>query len=316
MPQLSVILPAYNAAVFLPAAIDSALANSPGVDLEVIVVDDGSTDATRDAAARYGSRIRYFTLNHCGMPARVRNFGVAQAAGEFIAFLDADDEALPGRFARQLQIMQDTGADLVSCDARVASPEGVTESHLERIGVLAALQAAEHGGVIEDCFGLLIRTGGFINGGFMMARRAVLQRVGGFNPELRIGEDYELALRLAAQGKVAVDFTPGVLRREHGGNLSLDWQKRWPDTLRLYELLMEHPRVQARPELMREMRRRTAGVCRGLGSWMLRQGDASAARRYWLRGAVLSPFSTCTLFAMLTVLPRRTLLWMQGLRGI
>ncbi|MDR3762581.1 MAG: glycosyltransferase family 2 protein [Acidobacteriota bacterium] len=314
MPQLSVIIPAYNAAAFLPACLDSVLANSPGVELEVIVVDDGSSDATREVAARYGQRIRFFTLPHCGRPAEVRAFGIAQATAEVIAFLDADDEALPGRFARQLAILHSTGAGLVSCDARVVSPEGTVDSHLDRIGLRRLLQAAQRHGVIEDCFGLLIRTGGFINGGFMMVRREALARVGGFNPALRIGEDYELALRLSAAGKVAVDFEPGVLRREHGGNLSLDWQKRWPDTLRLYELLMTFPGVQARPELMRILRRRTAAVCRGLGSWMLRQGDVDAARRYWRQGSRLYRFSICTFFAMLGGLPGPFLLWLQGRR--
>lgn len=316
MPQLSVIIPAYNAERFLAAAIESALKNSPGLGtIEIIVVDDGSTDGTAAVAARYKDRVRFFAMGHCGLPAKVRNYGVDCAASDVIAFLDADDECLPGRFERQLALLNKTGADLVSCDARVEGANGAASSLLKRVGVLSMLRQAEHEGVIEDCFGLLIRTGGFINGGLMMVRHKAFRHAGGFNDALRIGEDYELATRLAAQGKVAMDFAPGVLRHEHGENLSSDWGKRWPDTLKLYELLASTEAVKARPELVESLRHRRAQACRGLGSWRLGQGDVEGAREAWQQGAELDPLSAAGAFGLLSHLPGgllRALHWLRS----
>jgi glycosyltransferase involved in cell wall biosynthesis len=304
-PVLSVVIPTFNAAGFLPRAIDSALRNSPGIgDLEVIVVDDGSTDATPTAVERYRDRICYYALPHCGLPGRVRNYGIERSHADVVAFLDADDECLPGRFDRQLRLLKESGADLVFCDSAMHDENGNPRpTFLEKIGALSLVRQAIRDGSIEDCFGLLIKTGNFINGGVMMIRRAALDRVGFFDPSIRIGEDFELATRIAAEGRVAVDFTPGVLRREHGNNISADWRKRWPDSLALYQHFQANPRVQSRPELRQSVRKKTAQVYRGMGSWHLGEGDSSSARQCWRRGMALDPLTASTAFWLMSFLP-------------
>jgi len=313
MPVLSVVIPTFNAARFLPAAIESALHNSPAIgDVEVIVVDDGSTDETAAVLEGYRDRICAHVLPHCGMPSKVRNYGLERASAEVIAFLDADDECLPGRFERGLQLLDHSGAGLAFCDWKLDDGSGSLQpTFFEKTGALSFLRHALCEGAIEDCFGLLIRHGSFIGGGSMMIRKAAIQQVGLFDATLRIGEDYELATRLASAFRVAVDFTPGILRRVHGGNLSQDWAKRWPDELALDLLLLERPAVCSRPELHKALRRRTAQVCRGLGSWHLSQGDVLRARRYWRQGMALEPFSASTLFTVLSFLPVASLRWLQ-----
>src|SRR5262245_39908172 len=100
MPNVSVVIPSYNSAAYLPAAIDSVLAQTAR-DLEVIVVDDGSTDDTPDVVARYGPPVRGIRQANAGVAA-ARNRGIAEARGRYIAFLDADDTWEPVKLERQL----------------------------------------------------------------------------------------------------------------------------------------------------------------------------------------------------------------------
>ena len=108
MPTISVVIPAYNAASTLSKAIESVLNQDiQGNPLELIIVDDGSTDRTSEIAAHYvrthPDRIRLIAQKNRG-PAAARNAGIAAAAGELIAFLDADDQWLPGKLAAQLSV--------------------------------------------------------------------------------------------------------------------------------------------------------------------------------------------------------------------
>lgn len=99
-PLISCIVPVYNGELYLREAIDSILAQTYR-PLEIIVVDDGSTDATPDVVAGYGDRLRYIRQPNAG-PGAARNHGLNLAQGEFIAFLDADDLWHPDKLARQM----------------------------------------------------------------------------------------------------------------------------------------------------------------------------------------------------------------------
>lgn len=109
---VSIVTPAYNAAAYLPAAIDSALAQGYR-DWEMLVVDDCSRDGTRDVVAEYAARdprIRLIVQPRNGGPARARQAAVERAQGRYIAFLDSDDCWLPQKLERQLEFMRRTGA--------------------------------------------------------------------------------------------------------------------------------------------------------------------------------------------------------------
>jgi glycosyltransferase involved in cell wall biosynthesis len=114
-PLVSVIVPAYNAAAYLADALDS-LARQSLTDFEVIVVNDGSSDATQAIAESYAARDpRFHVINRetpSGRPACARNLGLREARGRYIAFLDADDVALPTRLAVSVDALQRTGASL------------------------------------------------------------------------------------------------------------------------------------------------------------------------------------------------------------
>lgn len=113
--MISVIIPTYNRAHILERAVRSVLAQE-GEALEVIVVDDGSTDDTQQVlAAMDDPRIRYERLPGQSGACAARNRGIELAQGEYIAFQDSDDEWLPGKLTRQRQQLEETGADVVFC---------------------------------------------------------------------------------------------------------------------------------------------------------------------------------------------------------
>lgn len=124
----SIIIPCHNHAAYLSAAIDSALAQT--AEVEVIVVDDGSTDETPAVLASYGDRVRAITIPHSG-PALARNAGIDAARGEFVQFLDADDTIEPTKIELQLRHL-DADAGWVLCDTRIIGVDGKEELASER----------------------------------------------------------------------------------------------------------------------------------------------------------------------------------------
>jgi glycosyltransferase involved in cell wall biosynthesis len=113
-PTITVVVITYNYGRFIEKAIDSVLAQEfPQERVEIVVVDDGSTDDTRERVSKYGSRVQYFYKANGGQ-ASALNLGIAKASGEIITFLDADDWFLPGRLARVVEAFRgDPGVGMV-----------------------------------------------------------------------------------------------------------------------------------------------------------------------------------------------------------
>jgi glycosyltransferase involved in cell wall biosynthesis len=122
-PELSIVIPVRNGERYLAAAIESALAEGPEGSSEVIVVDDGSTDASPEIASSFGAPVRSMTSAGRGQ-GMARNAGVAAARGELLGFLDADDIWTPGRFERQRAVLERGDVELIfGHSRRFVSPE-------------------------------------------------------------------------------------------------------------------------------------------------------------------------------------------------
>ena len=178
-PTVSVIIPAYNAAGFVDRAIESALAQTHP-PLEILVIDDGSKDATSEVVARWAPPVRLLQQQNGG-PAAARNHGAREARGEWLAFLDADDRWLPEKLARQLASAKTPDVALVYSRppmhaGRVISPMADFDTLWQR---------------------------NFLITSAVMVRRDVFKRHDGFDEERAlIGvEDYNLWLRMAAAGE-------------------------------------------------------------------------------------------------------------------
>lgn len=200
-PAVSVIIPAYNAADHIGAALASVFAQTDS-DFEVIVVNDGSPDRDRmETAIRpYRSRILYLTQANAG-PSAARNFAIRHARGEFLAFLDSDDTWLPEYLAEQKRFLQsDPKLDMVYCDALF---RGETASSGRRFMELCP----SAGPVTFET--LLMEQTQVITSGTVVQRQAVVE-AGGFDETFRCAEDHDLWLRLAYRG-CRIDYQRKVL---------------------------------------------------------------------------------------------------------
>ena len=190
-PLVSVVIPTFNYASYLARALDSVLAQSYR-NLEVIVVDDGSTDHTAQLVQgyreRHPERVSYLYQENSG-PNRARNRGVAAARGEFVALLDADDEWLPEKLELQMACaLAHPEIALVGCGAYAVSPEGAIVSEDRCQPPPPRRELARH---------LKIRNFHFGGCSGVLIRKRCLDAVGPFDESLRGSEDRDMWLRLA-----------------------------------------------------------------------------------------------------------------------
>ena len=131
-PKVSIIIPTYNRVDLLPRAINSVL-NQTFQDFELIVVDDGSTDNTKQVVEEFqkkDKRIKYIWQENSGAPAKPRNTGIKNSQGEYIALLDHDDEWLPEKLEKQLEIFEknrQTNLGFVGCNALIVKEDKIQE---------------------------------------------------------------------------------------------------------------------------------------------------------------------------------------------
>lgn len=208
---VTVIMPAYNAEAFVGEGIESVLAQT-FARWELVVIDDGSTDATRRVVTAYDDpRIRLLTIEHSGLPAVARNRGLAASDSRYVAFLDADDLWRPHKLARQI----------AKLDTR---PEvGLVHTDFEQLreGELhpgPRPPAATVGGSRFE----RLAAGNDIAISSVLLRRELLARHGSFDEDLRLRgtEDFELWLRLAPLTTFAYVAEPLMIYRLHGSNVS------------------------------------------------------------------------------------------------
>lgn len=204
----SVIIPAYNREDTIGGAVESALVQTYG-ELEVIVVDDGSTDGTVRALERFGDRIRVICQQNAG-PSAARNRGVAASNGEIVGFLDSDDHWLPDKIAKQVALMERAGPGMCCCVCN-ATVKGVGGAVIGNTFDSAGIHFGFEQGVWTNPQDVL-STRFLLFNQVVAIRREAFDRIGGFNEDLRLLEDYELALRLSAAGPWGVIRDPLVIK--------------------------------------------------------------------------------------------------------
>jgi glycosyltransferase involved in cell wall biosynthesis len=195
-PRVSVVIPAYNAAALLPRAIASVAAQTMR-DLEVLLVDDASTDGSAEAAE---ALLRGYGLAHAvlrqaanGGPAVARNAGVAAARGDYVAFLDADDVWMPEKLALQVALLDaHPNVTLCGCQADWVDSSGAFVAPL--FEDLPALLPDGWKRLLWHCY---------VATPCAVVRRADLGTQP-FDPELRVGEDRDLWIKLATNGVVGL----------------------------------------------------------------------------------------------------------------
>jgi GT2 family glycosyltransferase len=230
--HVSVVIPAYNAAGTIRAALDSVAAQTFR-DFEVIVVDDNSVDGTAEVVrscwgGAEDSRRRLIRLD-CNLgPAGARNAGMREARGEWIAFLDGDDAWLPWRLSAQMAcVAACPDAALVCGEVVLREAAGQAAPSLPANWTPGADTVTETS--LED----------FVDSNpvptsTVLARKDVLRRVGGFDEQFRGPEDIDLWMRVAASGRVLKIRAPLAAYREAPGSLSMTPATFLPEILRVY----------------------------------------------------------------------------------
>ena len=315
--MVSVVIPTHNRARIIGAAIASVLRGSHQ-NLEVVVVDDGSTDDTRSVVEQYGPRVRYVCQQNAGVSA-ARNFGFAHARGEFIALLDSDDAFLPWKLEAQVRVLRaNPEVGMVWTDMSAVTPEGrvIEERHLRTFYDAHAIARIEQ--VLEgprqletiwadapsdiaatptykgNLFSSML-LGNLVHTSTVMLRRERLRMVGGFDTSLmHSGEDYEFHLRTCSYGPVAFIDAPSLLYRVGAEDQltapryaiyiarnNLTTVLRWLDLGRGRITLPKHL-----------IQQRLADAYRWVGEAELERGDRRAARKYLWRSVLYAPRDT------------------------
>lgn len=295
-PLVSVVMSVYNGEEYLGKALDSVLAQE-GVEFEVVVVDDGSSDGSGDLLEERASsdpRLRVIRQPNGGLT-RALIRGCKEARGDLIARQDADDVSLPGRLEKQARAMlADPSLAMVSCWARAVAPGG------ERLWV-----NRHDADPVEARRQLLLERRGPPGHGTVMFRKSIYEAVGGYRPQFWFAQDSDLWLRLAEVGGFLC--LPEVLYENRIGdtNISTRWrriQRRFGD----FGHACRQCRLRGEPEerLLREaadLARKVAGAevrssgrrAAGsymIGRWLLRERNP-AALQYFERAVEREPWN-------------------------
>lgn len=210
-PLVSIIIPTFNRANLLKIALDSVNLQSEK-NYEIIVIDDGSTDATEDIIKSHGP-INYLKTAGSG-PAKARNIGISAAMGEFVAFLDSDDRWDPGILKELLEefqkfpdsIMVYTNFRIINADGEIIQEQAVNPVSLDLSLVSSVRMIIE--GVLPP------RTSS------VMVRRRIFDKIGSFDETYRIGEDFDMWIRISLSGQVRFINKQLMSYRIHDAHLS------------------------------------------------------------------------------------------------
>lgn len=187
MPKVSVITITYNRAPLLPTAITSVL-NQTFQDFEYVIVDDASHDDTPSVVAGLRDpRIRYIRQEHNGGEAHARNTGVTHAQGEYIAFLDDDDEWLPEKLALQVTVLENSPATVGAVYTGRLNIDGKTKQ------VTGVCKPQQRGNLLQ----FLLRNGNPITLSSVLLRKECFSEIGLFDEQIVYGPDYDMWIRLA-----------------------------------------------------------------------------------------------------------------------
>jgi glycosyltransferase involved in cell wall biosynthesis len=265
-PEVSVVIPTRDRWSFLPShALASAL-GQVDVELEVVVVDDGSADGTAAGLALVTDpRLRVVRHETARGVAGARNAGLAAARGEWVAFLDDDDLWSPLKLRRQLDTARRRGADFVYA-------AGVLVDGEKRVTASDIFPA-------ESELVARLRTSNVVPGGCsgVLARTDLVRDVGGFDEKLSYTEDWDLWIRLAAKGRAGACPDVLVAHVEHAGNALFRYR---PDVVTEFEYVLRKHARSGEPESLGSAR---VQVLEWLAQEYLRAGHARDAARAHLQ---------------------------------
>lgn len=307
--RISAVIPTYNNAAYILRAIASIHAQTFLVD-EIIVIDDGSSDNTEHVIASVPN-VRYFRQSNSG-PSAARNRGVEMATGEWIAFLDADDEWTPNKIKLQLEALDKhpelalIASDMAEIDEnnRILVP-----SVLAQHGLLADFETW-NGAPIPAALAHLVKKN-FIPTGTVLVRRDLIRAIGGFNQDIRYGEDLLLWARIAARHPIACLPVVTMRRRRHDNNVTRNLTPLMRDLTRVMRLLAEECGAQLKSQDT-DPSRLVAHQLWELGYYHLVRGEPKAARQALMESLEQRPMPRTFFHLALSLLPPTVVAKLRG----
>jgi glycosyltransferase involved in cell wall biosynthesis len=201
-PNVSVIIPTRNRASLLPRAIDSILAQTYK-DFEIVIIDGHSTDNTKEVVEGYNNcHIRYYLQQVPKNGAQATNEGIEKATGNYIAFLDDDDEWLPEKLAKQVTLLESLSEDY-----------GMVYCWMDYYDVNGKMLHQTHPVLRGNIFEQVLLKESIGGTPTYLVRKSVIDKLGGFDTNLVFGDDGEFVRRIAKHFKI--DFVPEVLTKVH-----------------------------------------------------------------------------------------------------
>lgn len=237
--KLSIIIPCFNGDKYIGEAIESVV-NQPHNCVEIIIVDDGSTDQTKHVISKYfcHENIRYIYQKNKGASA-ARNRGINESKGEYIAFLDADDVFLDNNISKKITLFEKNPevsfifSDFFMED-KVGKPYQHYKMHIDIVNMLSDSVEKVSGNQYifnEKFFKLSFVKSIFPWTGTVMVRKQCFDNVGFFNEELRISEDEDMFLRLVHKYKVAYIDEPLSIYKNYRSSVTQDTEKYFLDII-------------------------------------------------------------------------------------
>lgn len=300
-PRVSVVIAAYNAASTLRETLAS-VEGQTCEDIEIIVIDDGSTDDTPlilEDLARTSPRLMWARQGNAGVAA-AREHAIALSQAELIAFVDADDLWLPRKLEKQVPLFDRSAVGLVYSDARDLFPQGEASQSWFQV------KPPARGKVLRDLF-----SGNFVCAPSVVARKASLLSVGGFDRTLRFNEDYDLWLKLA--NETEFDYVDEVLVLKRSVESSLTHV--FPLECHVQDLKSIDYWVKKRADLFPKdsalVRWRRARAHARIGYQSLSQRDFQGARKAYWQSLALGQTDPATILRFLASMapPMAYLFW-------
>ncbi len=263
-PFVSVVIPAYNRRDMLQEAVDTVLAQTYA-DLELIVVDDGSSDDTTSVLTPYGDAVTLLTQKNRGVSA-ARNLGVSRAKGSYVAFLDSDDLWLPDKLKRQVAFFKEHPTALVCQTEEIWIKNGrrinPAKKHQKPSGMIFLPS-------LELCL---------VSPSAVMINKSFFLKMGGFDESLPACEDYDLWLRISCRHPIYLIDEPLVIKR--GGHADQLSAAPGLDKFRIHAL----QKIIESPDPTPEMREAAVSVlikkCRIYAQGCAKRNKTAEAQKY------------------------------------
>ena len=282
---IDVVLPAYNGAGVIRAALDGALTQD--VPLRIIVVDDGSSDDSAAIARSYASRVTVITQQNQGVSG-ARNTGLAAARAPYVALLDQDDIWQPGKLARQLAAIEaHPEVGIVFTDMRLVKRDGtvVEDGFLRATPEYSSLERLPIGDaafLLPESLAEAVVRFNFISPSTTLIRREALHEIGGFDPAFRLCDDADCWMRLLRRWRGIAIEDRLVLSLVWEGNASLKWDRLIQERIAIGEKAAARPEIYPAGAAEYFRRERPISYHR-LGILALRSGDMHLARGYFAK---------------------------------